>query len=277
MSSGVPRSLSYAFACGRWWRDFFIFVQRAERSPAFPSWKLVRFSRQIHSVLSAAAEPPHSHLAAGAISGRCIRGERGDAALAPRCPLLCPAGLCPGRFPERTPRGRFFSLLASPLGRSKRIAAGFSAVPNLPQFLWLRRAAPRLAAPAPLVPGIAPCPAPSCSSSPGCKPDELMFCVSPAARRDVSGAEVVLKYWFSSCSGLHQPAGWDEAALPLQFSSHSQVLGTPYPDPAQKGNRGSRSPLDSATIPARSLVIRYVMEFAENKIFGQLLHVEIFI
>lgn len=29
----------------------FIFVQRAERSPAFPSWKLVRFSRQIHSVL----------------------------------------------------------------------------------------------------------------------------------------------------------------------------------------------------------------------------------
>lgn len=64
---------------------FFIFVQRAERSPAFPSWKLVRFSRQIHSVLSAAAEPPHSHLAAGAISGRCIRGERGDAALAALC------------------------------------------------------------------------------------------------------------------------------------------------------------------------------------------------
>lgn len=71
------------------------------------------------------------------------------------------------------------------------------------------------------------CPAPSCSSSPGCKRDELMFCMSPAARRDVSGAEVVLKYWFSSCSGLHQPAGWDEAALPLQFSSHSKSWALP--------------------------------------------------
>lgn len=121
------------------------------------------------------------------------------------------------------------------------------------------------------------CPAPSCSSSPGCKPDELMFCMSPAARRDVSGAEVVLKYWFSSCSGLHQPAGWDEAALPLQFSSHSKSWALPYPDLVQKGNRGIRSALDNATIPARSLVIRYVMELAENKIFGQFVHVEIFI
>lgn len=54
----------------------FIFVQRAERSPAFPSWKLVRFSRQIHSLLSAAAFPPYSHRALGARYGRHMQDKR---------------------------------------------------------------------------------------------------------------------------------------------------------------------------------------------------------
>lgn len=57
----------------------FIFVRRAERSPAFPSWKLVRFSRQIRSPLSAVIVTPYSHLAAGARYGRHMQDERSDA------------------------------------------------------------------------------------------------------------------------------------------------------------------------------------------------------
>lgn len=35
VSSGVPRSLSYAFACGRWWRDFFYFCTAGGEIPRF--------------------------------------------------------------------------------------------------------------------------------------------------------------------------------------------------------------------------------------------------
>lgn len=41
VSSGVPRSLSYAFACGRWWRDFFLFLCSGRRDPPlFPAGNL---------------------------------------------------------------------------------------------------------------------------------------------------------------------------------------------------------------------------------------------
>lgn len=227
VSSGVLCSLSYAFACGRWWRDFFfIFVQRAERFPRFSQLETCEVFKA--NALGAVS----SHGAASFPSGcRCqLRPlHPGDAALAARCPLLCPAGLCPGCLPKTTPTSCCFALLASPPGTLERIAAGFSAVPRISHSscgciahssssgsAGSISSPPRARQHHLPVPGISPCPHPLLHAP--------VPSVSPAARRDVSDAGAVLRYGLSSCP---QAGGCDQAALALQFSSHSKSGALP--------------------------------------------------
>lgn len=77
----------------------------------------------------------------------------------------------------------------------------------------------------------------------------------------------MLRSRFSSCP---QPGGWDEASLPLQFASHSMSRALP----AESQFRRETEAPGAFWMMAQNLIC-YIVEFAENKIFGQFLHVQI--